>query len=135
MLRKMNVREAELADLEAVPNIGGVVAKSLYEYFADKHNQKILDDLLGADVKVGEVRVSHHQPLKGKIFVLTGGLESMTRDEAKEKIRALGGDIASSVSKNTDYVVVGTDPGDKYEKAKKLGVKTIDEKEFIGMLK
>ena len=68
-------------------------------------------------------------------FVLTGELESMSRDEAKEKIRALGGDISSSVSKNTNYVIVGKNPGSKYDKAKTLRVKTLDEREFLDILK
>ena len=72
--------------------------------------------------------------LKGKSFVFTGALKSMTRDEASEKVRLLGGDVSSSVSKNTDYVVVGENPGSKYEKAKKLGVKMISEKEFLKLI-
>jgi len=73
--------------------------------------------------------------LRDKSFVLTGELESMTRDEAKEKIRALGGDVSSSVSRATSFVVVGKNPGSKYDKARELGVKVLDEKEFIKMVK
>ena len=72
--------------------------------------------------------------LKAKVFVLTGTLESISREEAKEKIREFGGDVSESVSKQTDYVVVGNEPGSKYEKAKKLSVQTINEKEFLEML-
>ena len=130
------VREATLEEFNAVPNIGEVVAKSLHEYFSDKHNQKLIDDLLQAGVKVESQKLAaRSQKLGGLVFVLTGGLESMTRDEAKQKIRALGGDISSSVSKNTNYVIVGSDPGDKLERANKLGVKVIGEKEFLEMLK
>jgi len=132
------VRDASLEDLYAIPNIGEVVAQSLYEYFSDKQNKKLVDDLLTAGVKIENYKLPAYRQagkFKGLAFVLTGSLESMSRDDAKQKIRDLGGDVASSVSKNTDYVVVGSEPGDKYEKAKKLGVKAIDEKEFLGMLK
>ncbi|MCK4755742.1 NAD-dependent DNA ligase LigA, partial [candidate division WOR-3 bacterium] len=73
--------------------------------------------------------------LKGKTFVFTGELDSMTRQEAQSKIRKLGGHPSSSVSKKTDFVVAGRDPGSKYKKAKKLGVKTISEQEFLNMIK
>ncbi|PIS39628.1 MAG: NAD-dependent DNA ligase LigA, partial [Candidatus Nealsonbacteria bacterium CG08_land_8_20_14_0_20_38_20] len=73
--------------------------------------------------------------LKGLIFVLTGTLETMTRGEAKEKIRLLGGDVSETVSKKTDYVVVGKEPGSKYDKAKNLGVKIINEQEFLKLPK
>ena len=72
--------------------------------------------------------------LSGKQFVLTGSLETLTRDEAKEKIAALGGRVTSTVSKKTDYVVVGADPGSKAEKAKKLGIETVTEKKLKQML-
>lgn len=128
-------RHAKREDLEAVPGIGEVVADSIAAWLSEKEHQKLIDDLLDAGVRVREVKRRTHLPLKGKIFVLTGGLESMTRDEAKARIRELGGDVSGSVSKNTDYVVAGAEPGEKYERAKKLGVKTIDEKEFLKLLK
>ena len=73
-------------------------------------------------------------PLRGKTFVLTGALPSMTREEATEKIEALGGHVTSSVSKKTDYALAGTEPGSKFGKAKELGVKIIGEAEFRKML-
>jgi len=76
-----------------------------------------------------------HQPLKGKTFVLTGTLKTITRQDAKEKIRSLGGEISESVSKKTDFVVVGEEPGSKFKIAKELGLKIISEKEFLQMLK
>jgi len=121
--------------LESIPDVGNIVAKSIYEYFDDSKNQKFVQDLIKSGVKIEEVKIKRHQPLKGKIIVLTGTLESLTRDDAKAKIRSLGGDVSSSVSKNTDFVVVGTEPGSKYGKAKKLGVKIIKEKEFSKIIK
>ena len=79
--------------------------------------------------------IAKHQPLAGKSFVFTGELESLTRDEVKEKVRDLGGDVSESVSKLTSYVVVGSEPGSKYEKAKKLGVTILDEKDFLRLIK
>ena len=73
--------------------------------------------------------------MPGKTFVITGSLESMSREEAKEKIRELGGDASESVSKKTDYVVAGSEPGSKYEKGKKLGVKILNEEEFLKLIK
>jgi len=124
-----------LGDLQRIPDIGPVVGKSIYDWFHDKKNIKFLEKLekVGVELEVPKIKIS--QKLAGKTFVLTGALKSMTRDEAKEKIRLLGGDISSSVSKNTDYVVVGEEPGSKYEKAKRLGIKLIDEKEFLEMVK
>jgi len=128
------IKKANLEELMKVPDIGEVVAKSIYEYFQNEKNLKLIDDLIKNGVKIEEVKRGK-KILEGKTFVLTGELESMTRDEAKEKIRFLGGDVSSSVSKNTDYVVVGHEPGSKYEKAKLLGIKTINEREFLTMLK
>ncbi len=128
-------RKAGLIELCKVPGIGEVVAGSIAEWLADKKNQKMLDDLLGVGVKAEEVKKSKHQPLKGKTFVFTGELEDMSRDAAKDLVRALGGDPAESVSAHTDYVVAGPGAGSKLDKARKLGVKIIDEKEFLKMVK
>ena len=121
-------------DLEATAGVGPKVAESIYDYFHSKDNLKLIDDLLEASVKIsGEKKVS--QKLKGLSFVLTGTVKTLSRDKAKEKIRALGGSISSSVSKNTDYVIAGEKPGSKFDKAKKLGVKVINEEGFLEMTK
>ena len=83
---------------------------------------------------VANLKVVKNQKLEGFIFVLTGTLKTMSRDEAKEKIRALGGEISESVSKKTSYVVVGEEPGSKYGKAKQLGIKIINERKFLEMI-
>lgn len=123
-------------ELLAIPNIGGIVAQSIYKWFRDKRNREFVLKLKRAGVEVKPMRAGpKKQPLKGRSFVLTGTLEAMARDEAKRRIRELGGDISESVSKKTDYVIVGADPGSKAEKAKKLGVKIIDERELLKLLK
>lgn len=122
-------------ELEKAPEVGEVVAESIMEYFSAAKNKKLLDDLKKNGVEIFEVKISRHQAFAGKTFVLTGTMEKMTRDEAKNKIRNLGGDVSSSVSKETDFVVLGSEPGSKFDKAKKLGVKIIDEKEFLKMIK
>jgi DNA ligase (NAD+) len=130
------IKEAKLEDFDKISDIGPVVSKSIYEWFKDKDNLKFLDKLEN-QVKIAppERGPAVAGKLSGKTFVLTGGLESMSRDEAKAKIRELGGDISESVSKNTSYVIVGNDPGSKADKAKELNVKTITEKEFINLIK
>jgi len=129
------LKKASLHDLEKIENIGPIVGQSIYEWFADKDNRHFLDKLLknGVVVEKQEPKV-HDLKLGGKTFVLTGGLESLEREEAKEKIRSLGGEISESVSKKVDYVVAGKDPGSKLEKAEKLGIKIIDEKTFLKMI-
>jgi DNA ligase (NAD+) len=127
------IKKATLDELISIPDIGEVVAKSIYEFFGKEKNKKIVDELIKNGVKIEEVKRGK-KTLVAKTFVFTGELEKMTRDEAKDKVRYLGGDISGSVSKETDYVVVGREPGSKYEKAKKLGVKIINEKEFLKFL-
>ncbi|MDP3779479.1 MAG: NAD-dependent DNA ligase LigA [bacterium] len=123
-------------DLEGVANIGVVVAHSIYEWFRSSEHQKFLAKLKSVGVSAKSVRVSHKpQKLKGLTFVLTGTLETLARDEAKRRIRELGGDMSESVSRKTDYVVVGSDPGLKAETAVKLGVKILHEKEFLNLIK
>ena len=125
---------ASKEELEKILDIGPEVSESIYNWFRQKRNQKLIDDLLKVGVKILlPEKVS--KKLIGKTFVLTGSLETMTREEAKEKIRQWGGEISESVSKKTDYVLVGKEPGLKYQIAKKLGVKTINEEQFLRMLK
>ncbi|MEE8131523.1 MAG: BRCT domain-containing protein, partial [Candidatus Paceibacterota bacterium] len=109
---------------------------SIYNWLRSKHNVELLEKLgkAGVEIKVSKLKPKT-QKLKAKTFVLTGSLESMSREQAKEKIRSFGGDMSESVSKKTDYVVAGSEPGSKHNKAKKLRVKIISEQEFIKMLK
>jgi DNA ligase (NAD+) len=128
------IKEAKLEEIDSILDIGPVVAKSIYEWFSDKDNIKFLEKLEKKLKIISQKASFKSQKLSGKTFVLTGSLESMTRDQAKEKIRELGGDIAGSVSSNTDYVVAGSEPGSKAERAEKLGVKIISEKEFLKII-
>lgn len=128
------LRAATPAELQAIPGIGSVVAQSLSEWLANPAAQKEVDDLLAAGVVVEpEERVSGGK-FAGTTWVLTGTLDALTRDEAGAKIAAVGGNITSSVSKNTSYVVVGDSPGSKLAKAEKLGVTVLDEAAFLKLL-
>ena len=119
-----------------VADIGAVVAKSIAAWFGDKNNLKLLEDLGKAGVAIEKPAiVKSSGKLAGKKLVVTGTLKSLSREEAKAKIRSAGGDWVSSVSKNTDYVVAGENPGSKSDKAKKLGVKVINEQEFLALVK
>jgi len=126
----------QLKDWQKIPNIGPKVAESIFEYFNDKNVIIFLQKLDRAGVKIVSPKIDKKfLKLKDKVFVLTGSLQALTREQAKGKIRELGGDISSSVSSSVDYVVAGSEPGEKYEKAKKLGVKIINEKEFLNLVK
>ena len=128
------VSKAVLFELESIHGIGTVVARFIVDWFANSDNKKILADLL-KEVKVkNPIPYTLNPNIYQKTFVLTGSMSQMTRDEAKERIRLLGGEVSSSVSKNTDYVVAGENSGSKYDKAKELGVKILTEKEFVKML-
>ena len=122
-----------------VTQVGAVVAQSVLDFFASSAGKKILQRMKQLGIEPKSEKVSAKQmaglPLAGKTFVLTGTLPSMTREEASVKIEAVGGHVSSSVSKKTDYVLAGEEAGSKLEKAKKLGVKIIGEKEFRAMLK
>lgn len=124
-----------IEELSAIKDIGPVIAESVYDWFRDPKNQSFMKDLNEAGIEIEAPGYeAKKQILEGTTFVLTGELTGFTREEAKEKIRKLGGNISSSVSKNTNYVIIGENPGSKYEKAKKLGVKILDEKEFLKLL-
>jgi len=129
------IKKAKQEELDLITDIGPVVSKSIYDWFSDKDNVKFLEKLQKfVKIETNKLKAKSYK-LSSKTFVLTGGLESMTRDDAKAKIRELGGDVSSSVSVKTDYVVAGSDPGSKAEKARKLGVKIISEKEFLKIIK
>lgn len=112
--------------------VGEVIAKSIVDYFADEHNQLKIKKLIKF-IKL-ENPQKREQKLAGKTFVITGSLNSMTREQAEQKIRDLGGRASLSVSKETDFVIVGADPGSKAEKAKKLKLDIINEKEFLSLI-
>ncbi len=127
------LEKASKEDLEKIPDIGGIVAKSIHDWFQSKKNQKLIESLLKVGVKILPPEKVGRK-LQGLAFVLTGTLEALTRSEAERKIRMLGGHPASSLSKQTDYLVAGENPGSKLAEAQKLGVKTITEKEFLKLL-
>lgn len=129
------LKEAKIERLEKIEGVGPIVAQSIVDWFADKENKKLLERLL-KQVKISsERKKAQGKKLEGKTFVLTGTLNSMSRDEAKEKIRKLGGNVSGSVSKETDFVVAGENPGSKYDRAEELGVKILNESEFQKMTK
>ncbi len=122
--------------LQEIPDIGPAVAESIYEWFVEGQNKKFIEKLDDAGVRIThQVPKKKSGPLAGKKMVVTGTLESMSRDEAKDAVRKAGGDWVGSVSENTDYVVVGSEPGSKADKAEELGIKTLDEKEFLRLLR
>lgn len=128
-------QKLSLEDLQQIEGIGDKVGESIYKWFQDKDNLKLLDEFDEAGITIETEKIKGKMPLENKIFVLTGGLETLSRDDAKEKIRDIGGHVTSSVSKNVDYIVAGKEPGSKYDKANKLGLKIISEQEFLKMLK
>jgi len=129
-----DLRKATLSELEMVPDVGPIVAKSIYSWFKDEDNKNFLKKLLSRVTVKKSTKVKGNK-LQGFKFVLTGSLDKMARGEAKKKIRQLGGEAMESVSKNTDFVVAGNEPGLKYDKAKKLGLKILSENDFLEMLR
>jgi DNA ligase (NAD+) len=131
------LRRASVEDLEAVEGIGPEIAQSVYDWFHDETNLRLLERLAKAGVRMEdpEPEKPPEGPLTGTTVVVTGSLESMSRPEAERAATQAGARVASTVSKKTDFVVVGENPGSKYEKAVQLGVETIDEKEFLERLK
>ncbi len=120
--------------LGAVRGVGPRIATSVALFFQQEENRRLITALAKAGVRMIEEASAGPKPLLGKTFVLTGGLDSMTRDEVKEAIQRLGGRVAGSVSKKTDYVVVGTDPGGKYADAQRLGIPRLDEAGFRALV-
>jgi DNA ligase (NAD+) len=129
--------DADLDGLQQVPDVGPVVAASVARFFAETHNREVVDQLRAAGISwsEGEASALVTSPIVGKTFVLTGTLPTLTRDEAKDMIEALGGKVAGSVSKKTDYVVAGAEAGSKLDKAQTLGLSILDEMQFRELIK
>ncbi len=123
-------------ELQQVPNVGHEIASKLAGFFHEPHNLDVIRQLRELGVHWDDIEVADagEQPLAGQTFVLTGTLESMSRDAAKEKLTALGAKVTGSVSKKTDYVVAGADPGSKLDKAQALGVAVLDENAFLELV-
>ncbi|MBU2540232.1 NAD-dependent DNA ligase LigA [Patescibacteria group bacterium] len=128
--------KASFDELQRINDVGPIVAKSIADWFSEAKNKKLLAKFEKVGTKIHhQFKKLKNQKLIGKTFVLTGILQTLARETAKEKIRELGGEISESVSKNTNFVVAGLEPGSKLQKAKRLNVKIIDEHELLAMLK
>jgi len=131
-----NIEEAKLEDINTIYDIGPVVAKSIFEYFNDQKNINLIKRLIENGVVIkSPQKIAKKEGIFEKTFVFTGGLDSMTRDDAKALVRKYGGNISESVSAKVDFVVSGEEAGSKLEKAKRLGVKIIDEQNFLRLIK
>jgi len=128
-------KKSSIADFQKIPNIGDVVARSIFTWLSGIRNQRFLDKLEKAGIIIERQEKHKNQKLEGLSFVFTGELENLSRTKAQEKVRGLGGDVSESVSSKTSFVVAGENPGSKYEKAKKLGIKILNKKEFLEKIK
>ncbi|MBQ9404673.1 MAG: NAD-dependent DNA ligase LigA [Synergistaceae bacterium] len=127
----MNASESELALIDGV---GPVIAKSIHEFFRNESNLALIADFRAMGFSMGSELAVTGGKLQGKVFVFTGALDSMTRDEAGDRVKTLGGKVSNSVSAKTSYLVAGDKTGSKLAKAEKLGVKILSEQEFLGLL-
>ncbi len=129
-----HIEKATKEELMEIPEIGPEVAESIVQFFSQKINRLLIDQLKAAGVSVEPKRLPVAGTCSGKTFVFTGTLEHFTRNQAENLIQAAGGHVASSVSSKTDYVVAGKDPGSKYDKAKQLGITILNENDFKKLL-
>ena len=128
------VMNADIETLKAIDQIGPTMADSVYEYFRNPKNRSVINELLAAGVKPKPPKTRRLGKFAGKTIVVTGTLENFTRQQAEQAIRQAGGKPSSSVSKKTDFVLAGKEPGSKLAQAQKLGVKVINERQFLEML-
>ncbi|MDT8387156.1 MAG: NAD-dependent DNA ligase LigA [Thiogranum sp.] len=126
--------QANEADLEAIHDIGPVVARHIVNFFQQAHNREVIDKLRAAGIHWPAVTVSRHRPLEGRTYVITGTLSSMTRDQAKQKLQALGAKVSGSLSKKTSALIAGDNPGSKLDRAEKLQVPVLSEQDMIELL-
>lgn len=131
-----SLEKASREELGKVYGVGEKVKESIYQFFRDKENRELVRDLQDSGVKIkNPSQAAAEGPLKNTCFVFTGGLETMTREDVQDKVRKLGGDVATAVTEEVTHVVVGSEPGSKYQKAQKLGKKLLSEEEFLRMIK
>jgi DNA ligase (NAD+) len=128
------LRCAKSDELVAIDGVGPVVAESIVEFFKKDENRKIVDAMISGGIQIFRNHDQKDDQLAGKVFVLTGTLENLTRDEARRAIENAGGKVTGTVSRNTDYLVVGASPGSKLKRAQELGVDIIDEETLKGLL-
>ena len=129
------LESASLEELSRIEGIGEIVAKSIRDFFDDAKNKRLLEKLKKAGIRMETQRKAASGPLSGKIFVFTGELESIQRTDAQQLVESLGGRSADSVTKAVDYVVVGRDPGSKFQKAKAMGKTILTENEFLELMR
>jgi DNA ligase (NAD+) len=129
------LRNADVGTLNSIHEMGEVMTKSVYSFFRDPNSSSVLNELLSKGITIINPNTKKKTALTGKSIVVTGTLKSYSREEIKERIRKAGGSVSSTVSKQTDFLLYGENPGSKYEKAKELNIALISESEFLAMLK
>ena len=130
-----NIKKSSIDELESIPDIGPIAANNIKSFFAQENNLEIIENLISHGIRWSIKSAKKKLPFDGLSFVITGAFENLTREKSKEILISLGGKVSSSVSKNTDYLIYGNNPGSKYEKALNLDVNRLDEKSFLRMIK
>lgn len=132
-----SLRKATYEELIDLPDVGNIIAQSVIAYFKEEENIQIINGLkeIGVNMDyINDLKIVNNKEFEGKTFVLTGTLTSVTREKASALIESLGGKVSSSVSAKTSCVIVGSDPGSKYEKAKELNIPIWNEEEFLAKI-
>jgi DNA ligase (NAD+) len=130
-----SVRRASRDEFAKISGMGPKMSQAVVDFFSDRRNQRSIDALLKAGLEIIETKRPHKQPFSGKTFVFTGTLERFSRSEAQKLVESFGGNAASSVGSQTDYVVAGSEPGTKFAQAKSKGVKILSESQFVNLLR